>query len=102
MGLQGEECKVNTPTQQDSAGRKEENMRDYTRFLKEESKKDLVKYDQHNNAKERKRTSEQNEQCRKDKAMFYRTKWENLLSKCETPAQKDCCENMLNRLKYIR
>ena len=77
-------------------------MREFTRFLKEESCKDKTAIFQHNNSKERNRTPEQNEQSRRDRRNYYRNKWNELLKKCETKAQRDCCHDVLCRIHHIR
>lgn len=77
-------------------------MKEYTRFLKAENKKDKISIYQHNNSKARKRTPEQNEQARTDKYNHFFNKWTSLLEQCETDAQKGYCEDILCRLHVIR
>ena len=77
-------------------------MRESTKSLKNEMKKDIWKMSIVNNSKLNKRTTEQNEQSRKDKVKFYKEKWEHKFRHCETKAQKNYCLNVLMRLKNIR
>lgn len=77
-------------------------MKEFTRFLKEENTKDKKSIYQHNNSKKSKRTSEQNEQAVNDKRNHYKNKWNALLEKCETEAQKNYCKDILNRLHVIK
>ena len=74
-------------------------MRDYTRFLKDEAKKDIAKIYSNNNSKERKRSAEQNAQSLNDKANFYKNKWTDLILKAETSTQKNICRDVLSRVK---
>ena len=77
-------------------------MLEFTRFLREESSKDIYSIYHHNNSKAARRTSEQNEQARSDKQKHFTNKWKELLAKCTTNAQKDYCYNVLNRIHCIR
>lgn len=77
----------------------EDIMREYTRFLKDEAKKDISKIYSNNNSKERNRSAEQNAQSLNDKANFYKNKWTDLILKAETPAQKNICWDVLERVK---
>lgn len=77
-------------------------MKESTRSLKEEMRKDINKIYSHNNSKMRKRTDEQNEQHRSDKYNFYHKKWTDLKQSAETPAQREYCDNVLGRLQHIR
>ena len=77
-------------------------MRESTKRLKNEMKKDICMIYAHNNSKSNKRTNEQNEQSRNDKVKFYKEKWEHKFRHCETKAQKNYCLNVLMRLKNIR
>ena len=77
-------------------------MKEYTKFLKEENKKDKQNIYYHNNSKFNKRTPEQNEQARRDKYNYYYKKWSELLEKCDTEAQKDYCNDILCRLHIIK
>lgn len=74
-------------------------MKEFTRFLKDEAKKDIAKIYSNNNSKERKRSAEQNAQSLNDKANFYKNKWADLILKAETPAQKSICWDVLLRVK---
>lgn len=74
-------------------------MREYTRFLKDEAKKDIAKIYSNNNSKERKRSAEQNAQSLNDKANFYKNKWTDLILKAETVSQKNICWDVLSRVK---
>ena len=71
-------------------------MREYTKLLKEESTKDFRALHAHNNSKIRKRTPQQNEQAYNDKVNFYLNKWNKLIEKAQTEAQKNICENMIH------
>ena len=77
-------------------------MRESTKSLKNEMKKDIWKMSIVNNSKLNKRTNEQNEQSRNDKVKFYKEKWEHKLRHSETKAQKAYCLNVLMRLQNIR
>lgn len=77
-------------------------MRESTKYLKKEMKKDICMIYAHNNSKSNKRTPEQNEQSRHDKYKFYKEKWEHKFRHAETNAQKEYCLNVLMRLKNIR
>lgn len=77
-------------------------MKEFTKFLKAENKKDKIAIRQHNNSKARKRTSEQNEQARMDKYNHYFKKWTALLEKSKTDAQKEYCNDVLIRLHNIK
>ena len=77
-------------------------MKDSTRILREEMRRDIDKIKYHNNSKMRKRTNEQNEQHRRDKYNFYLKKWTDLKQSAETPAQIEYCDNVLGRLQHIR
>ena len=76
-------------------------MRESTRKLKIEMKKDIWMISTHNNSKSNKRTFEQNEQSRNDKVKFYKEKWEHKFRHAETNAQKEYCLNVLMRLKIL-
>ena len=76
-------------------------MKYTTRSLKAESEKDIVKIYAHNNNKCGQMTAEQFEQHKLDKYNHYYQKWTNLLASCETTAQKNYCNNVLNRLHII-
>lgn len=76
-------------------------MRDYTRFLRNEKDKDIHLIWQHNNSKIAKRTPKQNEQAYHDKMNFYLNKWDKLLNKAETRAQKDICNRMINDINKM-
>lgn len=72
-------------------------MREYTRFLKEEYNKDFYKIvNQVSNTKLRKRSQEQNKQAAMDKYNYYNNKWNGFLRKCETQAQVDYCQRTNN------
>lgn len=77
-------------------------MRESTKSLKNEMKKDICKIMSVNNSKSNKRTSEQIEQSRNDKVKYYKEKWEHKFRHAETNAQKEYCLNVLMRLKNIR
>lgn len=74
-------------------------MKEFTRFLKNEAKKDISKIYSNNNSKERKRSADQNAQSLNDKANFYKNKWTDLILKTETVAQKNICWDVLARVK---
>lgn len=76
-------------------------MRESTKRLKNEMKKDIWKISLVNNSKLNKRTPEQNTQSRNDKVKFYKEKWEHKFRHCETKAQKEYCLNVLMRLKIL-
>lgn len=77
-------------------------MRESTKSLKNEMKKDIWNITIVNNSRLNKRTPQQNEQSRLDKYKFYKEKWEHKFRHCETKAQKEYCLNVLMRLKNIR
>lgn len=77
-------------------------MRESTKLLKKEMKKDICMIYSHNNSRTYKRTPEQNEQSSHDKYKFYKEKWEHKFRHAETNAQKEYCLNVLMRLKNIR
>ena len=77
-------------------------MRESTKALKNEMKKDICKMSFVNNSRFNKRTPEQNTQSRNDKVKFYKEKWEHKFRHCETKAQKEYCLNVLSRLQNIR
>lgn len=77
-------------------------MRESTKLLKKEMKKDIWMICGINNSKSNKRTLEQNEQSRHDKYEFYKEKWEHKFRHCETKTQKEYCLNVLMRLQNIR
>lgn len=64
-------------------------MRESTKLLKNEMKKDICNITAVNNSKLNKRTPEQNEQSRYDKYKFYKEKWEHKFRHAETIAQKN-------------
>ena len=74
-------------------------MKEFTRFLKDEAKKDISKIYSNNNSKERKRSAEQNAQSLNDKVNFYKNKWTDLILKAETVSQKNICWDVLSRVK---
>lgn len=59
---------------------------------------DLANLRYRNNSKDEKRTAEQIRQSAKDQANRYTDKWNRLLEQCETPAQKEICEDVLHRI----
>lgn len=73
-------------------------MKEYTRFLQEECKKDKGNIIHVNHSKQNKRTDKQNEQSVKDRYKHYTDKWNAYLSKTETEAQKNICKYMLKRI----
>ena len=77
-------------------------MRESTKVLKNEMKKDIWMISVHNNSKSNKRTAEQNGQSRNDRLKFYKEKWEHKFRHCETRTQKEYCLNVLMRLHNIR
>lgn len=77
-------------------------MKEYTKFLRAENKKDKSSIYYHNNSKASRRTLEQNEQAKNDKYNHYLKKWTKLLEQCETKAQKEYCEDILCRLHIIK
>ena len=77
-------------------------MKEFTKYLIEEERKDTLKIYKHNNTRERNRTPEQTEQHKRDKRNYYERKWKKLLSECETESQKNHCNTVLNKLHLIR
>lgn len=77
-------------------------MRESTKALKNEMKKDIWMIAGLNNSKFNKRTPEQNIQSRNDKVKYYKQKWGHKLIHSETKAQKEYCLNVLMRLQNIR
>ena len=73
-------------------------MKEFTHKLYEEMEEDLAKLRYRNNSKDEKRTAEQIRQSAKDQANRYTDKWNRLLEQCETPAQKEICEDVLHRI----
>ena len=73
-------------------------MRESTKALKNEMKKDIWMIAGLNNSKFDKRT----QQSRKDKVRYYKEKWEHKLRHSHTQAQKSYCINVLMRLQNIK
>lgn len=73
-------------------------MREFTKKLYEERGEDLSKLRYRNNSKDEKRTPEQIRQSAKDQAKRYTDKWNKFLEQCETPVQKEICEDVLHRI----
>lgn len=76
-------------------------MRSLTKELKAEYEKDVIRIYAHNNSKNAKRTPEQKKQAHDAKVNFYLNKWNALNEKAETPAQKNYCETMIDRIKHM-
>jgi len=73
-------------------------MRESTKALKNEMKKDIWMIAGFNNYKFDKRS----QQSRKDKVRYYKEKWEHKLRHSDTQAQKSYCINVLMRLQNIK
>ena len=74
-------------------------MKEFTKKLYAEREEDIAKLRYRNNSKDEKRTAEQIRQSAKDQANRYTDKWNRLLEQCETPAQKEICEEVLHRIR---
>lgn len=73
-------------------------MKEFTHKLYEEREEDLKKMRYRNNSKDENGTAEQIRQSAKDQAKRYTDKWNKFLEQCETPAQKEICEDVLHRI----
>ena len=76
-------------------------MREFTKELRKEREIDVRKINQHRNGKISRRSKEQNEQSHNDKKAFYFKKWNELLLKSETDAQKNICKEMIGRIERM-
>lgn len=70
-------------------------MRLLTRQIKVMYRQDIKQYDRVNNSKDSKWTEAQRLQSKTDRLNHYLNKWESLREKCETPAQKRMCNDMI-------
>ena len=73
-------------------------MREFTKKLYEEMEEDLAKLRFRNNSKDEKRTADQVRQSNEAQAKHYTDKWQSYMEQCETPAQKEICEEVLHRI----
>ena len=74
-------------------------MKNYTKYLKDISKRDHIAITQRNNSKDNQRSDSQRIQALHDKKAFYTRKYTDLLGDCTTPAQKRICRNMLDLIE---
>jgi len=70
-----------------------------TKTYKLEQMNDLCTLKQRNNSKDAKRTPEQIEQSKQERANHYLAKWTKMLEAAETQTQRTICKNMLYGLK---
>ena len=68
-------------------------MREFTKELRKEREIDVRKINQHRNGKISRRSN--------DKKAFYFKKWNELLLKSETDAQKNICKEMIGRIERM-
>ena len=73
-------------------------MKEFTKKLYKEREEDLAKLRYRNNSKDEKRTADQVRQSNEAQAKHYTDKWHSYLEQCETPAQKEICEEVLHRI----
>lgn len=76
-------------------------MQEFTKVLKVERNADVVALKQHNNSKLAKMTQEQKEQAYRDKQRAFYQKWNSFSQMAETPAQKNICKEMLQRVENM-
>ena len=74
-------------------------MKEFTNKLYKEREEDLAKLRYRNNSKDEKRTADQVRQSNEAQAKHYTDKWQSYLEQCETPAQKEICEEVLHRIR---
>lgn len=70
-------------------------MKLLTRQIKVMYRQDIKQYDRVNNSKDSKWTEAQRLQSKTDRLNHYLNKWKSLREKCETPAQKRMCNDMI-------